>query len=117
MEQEQFELGDIRSLDETIRQLLHDGFIPSFCTSCYRLNRTGRHFMEYAIPRFIQRFCTPNALMTLAEYIEDYASPKPAPRAQAVLTRELDRFADAPARGRLEARLERIRGGERDIYL
>ena len=54
-----------RSLDETIRQLLHDGFIPSFCTSCYRLNRTGEHFMEFAIPGFIQRLCTPNALTTL----------------------------------------------------
>lgn len=117
MEREQFELGDIRSLDETIRQLLHDGFIPSFCTSCYRLNRTGEHFMEYAIPGFIQRFCTPNALMTLVEYLEDYASPETRAAGEALLARELDRIADAPARGRLEARLARIRGGERDIYL
>lgn len=117
MEREQFELGDIRSLDETIRQLLHDGFIPSFCTSCYRLNRTGEHFMEYAIPGFIQRFCTPNALMTLFEYLEDYASPETRAAGEALLTRELDRISDVPARGRLEARLARIRGGERDIYL
>jgi len=73
--------------------------------------------MEYAIPGFIQRFCTPNALMTLVEYLEDYASPETRAAGEALLARELDRIADAPARGRLEARLARIRGGERDIYL
>ena len=50
MEREQFELGDIRSLDEVMRELLADGYIPSFCTACYRLGRTGEHFMEFAIP-------------------------------------------------------------------
>ena len=64
-EREQFELGDVRSLDEVIRQLLQDGYIPSFCTACYRLGRTGEQFMEFAIPGFIQRLCTPNALTTL----------------------------------------------------
>ena len=66
MEREQFELGDIRSLDETMRELLVDGYIPSFCTSCYRLGRTGEQFMEFAIPGFIQNLCTPNALSNLA---------------------------------------------------
>ena len=50
MEREQFELGDIRSLDAVMRELLVDGYIPSFCTACYRLGRTGEHFMEFAIP-------------------------------------------------------------------
>ena len=77
MEREQFELGDIRSLDEVMRELLADGYIPSFCTACYRLGRTGEHFMEFAIPGFIQNFCTPNALSTLMEYLVDYASPRP----------------------------------------
>jgi hypothetical protein len=73
---EQFELGDIRSLDEVIRELVVDGYMPSFCTACYRLGRTGEDFMEYAIPGFIQRLCTPNALSTLMEYLVDYASPE-----------------------------------------
>ncbi|MFC1628537.1 [FeFe] hydrogenase H-cluster radical SAM maturase HydG [Gemmatimonadota bacterium] len=75
---EQFQLGDMRSLDEVIRQLLEDGQIPSFCTACYRLGRTGEAFMEYAIPGFIQRFCTPNAILTLVEYLTDYASEETA---------------------------------------
>ena len=74
-EREQFELGDVRSLDEVVGQLLTDGYIPSFCTACYRLGRTGEQFMEFAIPGFIERLCTPNALTTLQEYLVDYASP------------------------------------------
>ena len=77
LEKEQFQIADNRSLDEAIRWLLEQKFIPSFCTSCYRVGRTGEHFMEYAIPGFIGKFCTPNALMTLAEYLKDYALPKP----------------------------------------
>jgi 2-iminoacetate synthase len=65
MEREQFTLGDIRSLDEVMCELLEDGYVPSFCTACYRLGRTGEHFMEFAIPGFIKRYCTPNALTTL----------------------------------------------------
>jgi 2-iminoacetate synthase len=74
-EREQFELGDVRSLDEVVAQLLADGYIPSFCTACYRLGRTGEQFMEFAVPGFIERLCTPNALTTLQEYLVDYASP------------------------------------------
>ncbi|HOX28525.1 MAG TPA: [FeFe] hydrogenase H-cluster radical SAM maturase HydG, partial [bacterium] len=67
LDREQFSLGDIRSLDETMHELIEDGYIPSFCTACYRLGRTGENFMEYAIPGFIEQFCTPNALSTLTE--------------------------------------------------
>ena len=69
MEREQFQLGDIRPLDAVMSELLIDGYIPSFCTACYRLGRTGEHFMEFAIPGFIQNLCTPNALTTLMEYL------------------------------------------------
>ena len=106
MEREQFELGDIRPLDEVVRELLVDGYIPSFCTACYRLGRTGEHFMEFAIPGFIQNLCTPNALSTLMEYLVDYASPE---------TRTAGEAADPPrgrqaARGRAQAALlERLR--------
>ncbi|MDZ4182553.1 MAG: [FeFe] hydrogenase H-cluster radical SAM maturase HydG, partial [Candidatus Cloacimonadaceae bacterium] len=72
----QFVLGDTRSLDEVIFELAKGGFIPSFCTSCYRAGRTGEHFMEFAIPGFVKRFCTPNALLTFAEYLFDFSSEK-----------------------------------------
>ena len=78
MEREQFSLGDLRSLDTVIRELTEQGHVPSFCTACYRLGRTGEHFMEFAIPGFIKRFCTPNALTTFMEYLVDYASPATA---------------------------------------
>ncbi len=63
MEREQFVLGDIRSLDEVIRELLEDGYLPSFCTACYRLGRTGEHFMEFSIPGFIKEYCTPTVCL------------------------------------------------------
>jgi len=78
MEREQFTLGDMRSLDKVIGELTEQGHVPSFCTACYRLGRTGEHFMEFAIPGFIKRFCTPNALTTFMEYLVDYASPETA---------------------------------------
>ena len=73
---QQFTLGDTRSLDETIRDILKQGFLPSFCTSCYRKGRTGHTFMEYAKPGDIHKFCQPNAVFTLLEYLLDYASPE-----------------------------------------
>jgi 2-iminoacetate synthase len=70
---EQFQINDNRSLNEIMDELIKSGYIPSFCTACYRLGRTGEHFMEFSVPGFIKRFCSPNALLTLAEYLEDYA--------------------------------------------
>jgi 2-iminoacetate synthase len=117
MEREQFELGDIRALDEVMRELMTDGYIPSFCTACYRLGRTGEHFMEYAIPGFIQNLCTPNALSTLLEYLVDYASPETRAAGEQVIRREVDKLPDGPRKRQLLDRLERIRGsGERDLY-
>ncbi len=55
---------------------LEKDYLPSFCTSCYRMGRTGEHFMEFSVPGFIKRFCSPNAILTLAEYICDYAQEK-----------------------------------------
>jgi 2-iminoacetate synthase len=109
IEREQFELGDVRSLDEVMRELLLDGYIPSFCTACYRLGRTGEHFMEFAIPGFIQRFCTPNAVTTLMEYLADYASPETREAGLRVIARELGRLPDDAMRRRLQARIEEIR--------
>lgn len=117
MEREQFELGDIRSLDEVTGDLLTDGYLPSFCTACYRLGRTGEHFMEFAIPGFIKRFCTPNALSTALEYLVDYASPETRAAGERLITEELTKMEDGPLKKDLLERLERIRTtGARDLY-
>ena len=117
MEREQFSLGDIRSLDEVMCQLLDDGYIPSFCTACYRLGRTGEHFMEFAVPGFIKRFCTPNALTTLMEYLVDYASPNTLAAGERLVRAEIAKLKDNGARKALVERLEQIRTTqERDLY-
>jgi len=117
MEREQFELGDIRPLDEVMRELVADGYIPSFCTACYRLGRTGEHFMEFAIPGFIQNMCTPNALSTLMEYVVDYASLETYQACQRLIEQELDKMPEGNRKQELTDRLRRIRETtERDLY-
>ncbi|MGO8748611.1 MAG: [FeFe] hydrogenase H-cluster radical SAM maturase HydG [Thermoguttaceae bacterium] len=109
MEREQFQLGDIRSLDQVMGELAADGYIPSFCTACYRLGRTGEHFMEFAIPGFIQNLCTPNALTTLMEYMVDYASPKTYETCTKMVRQELDKMPEGARKADLVDRLQRIR--------
>ena len=117
MELEQFQLGDIRPLDDVVRELLVDGYIPSFCTACYRLGRTGEQFMEYAIPGFIQNFCTPNALSTLMEYLVDYASPETRKAGDAAVHREVEKLPDGERKRLLLDRLRRIaETEERDLF-
>jgi 2-iminoacetate synthase len=117
MEREQFSLGDIRSLDEVMRELMVDGYLPSFCTACYRLGRTGEHFMEFAIPGFIKRFCTPNGLTTLMEYLVDYASEETRAAGEALIADELAKLADDRQREEVERRLDMIRRtAARDLY-
>jgi len=117
MEREQFSLGDIRPLDDMVHELLQGGYIPSWCTSCYRLGRTGEHFMEFAIPGFIQRFCTPNAITTLQEYLTDYASPDTRATGEQRIAEELDKFDDQTRREQVEDRIRRIREtDERDLF-
>jgi 2-iminoacetate synthase len=117
MELEQFELGDIRPLDVVVRELLVDGYIPSFCTACYRLGRTGEHFMEFAIPGFIQNFCTPNALSTLMEYLIDYASPATRTAGEAAIRGEVEKLPEGDRKQQLLDRLRRIVDkNERDLY-
>jgi len=117
MEREQFSLGDIRPLDAVMRELVLDGYIPSFCTACYRLGRTGEHFMEFAIPGFIKRFCTPNALSTLMEYLTDYASPETRAAGEKLVAEELAKLEEGKLKTELIERLERIRKtDDRDLY-
>jgi 2-iminoacetate synthase len=116
-EREQFELGDVRALDEVIRQLMTDDYIPSFCTACYRVGRTGEQFMEYAVPGFIQRFCTPNALNTLQEYLVDYASPETRAVGERLIQGELARMPDDKRKRELIRRLRRtVSSDDRDLF-
>jgi 2-iminoacetate synthase len=108
----QFELGDDRSLGEIMGELIRDGYLPSFCTACYRLGRTGEHFMEFAVPGFIKRYCTPNALCTMAEYLEDYADVETRAEGWRLVRQELAQLADGPQRRELERRLLRVRSGQ-----
>jgi len=116
LDHEQFEINDDRTLNEVIEELVGHDYIPSFCTACYRLGRTGEHFMEFSVPGFIKRYCQPNAMLTLAEYLEDYAPPATKERGYNLIQKNLDGFGDKELRKSVEKRLERIKSGERDIY-
>lgn len=113
---QQFKLGDTRSLDEVMQELVKDGYTPSFCTACYRLGRTGEHFMELAIPGFIHNYCTPNAILTLKEYLEDYASDKTKKAGSASINEALKNMDSESLRNEVIARLKHIETGERDLY-
>ncbi len=112
----QFVLNDGRSLDQVIRELCEADFVPSFCTGCYRLGRTGEHFMEFAIPGFVKRFCTPNAVLTFLEYMEDYSSPGTKKVGMKQVERELDRMPEGDPKAQLVERIEQIKQGARDLY-
>ena len=115
---EQFEIEDSRSLEEIIDELTDMGFIPSFCTSCYRKGRTGEHFMEFSVPGFIKKFCTPNAILTYAEYLCDYASPELQKKGWAKIDEELKALeVDGYNTQNLISRIERVKQGERDLHL
>lgn len=105
---EQFNLGDTRSLDTIIHELVDEGYVPSFCTSCYRRSRTGKIFMEYAIPGFIQKFCTPNALLTLEEYLLDYASGDTKHAGEALIKKELEKLTDNDMRNLVTEKLKEM---------
>lgn len=113
----QFVLNDSRSLDSVIGELCEHGFLPSFCTGCYRLGRTGEHFMEFAIPGFVKKFCTPNALLTLTEYLLDYASPEVKTKGLARIKQELSEIPDSnPIKKQLMQKITQVEQGERDLF-
>jgi 2-iminoacetate synthase len=115
LNREQFRINDNRSLAEVIDELLTNDYVPSFCTSCYRMGRTGEHFMEFSVPGFIKRFCTPNALLTLSEYICDYATETVAEKGWKVIEKNLLKLEPGVAQNTRE-KIERIKKGERDLY-
>ena len=95
--------------------LIDLGYIPSFCTACYRKGRTGERFMEICKNEQIHNFCHPNALMTLKEYIEDYASPETRKAGEELIQKELKLFNDKKLEEDLEDKLSKIHDGERDF--
>ena len=115
LNREQFRINDPRSLSEVIDELLVNDYLPSFCTSCYRMGRTGEHFMEFSVPGFIKRFCTPNAILTLSEYICDYASDEVAGKGWKVIEKNLQKLEPAVME-KTKEKIERIKSGERDLY-
>jgi 2-iminoacetate synthase len=115
LDKEQFRIGDTRSLDEVVDGLLDMGAIPSFCTACYRKGRTGEHFMEFAIPGFIKRFCTPNALLTFKEYLVDSASPQVKAKGNRLLAEELAKLPEDETKRQLTSRLAAMETGRRDL--
>ncbi|MEG0996813.1 MAG: [FeFe] hydrogenase H-cluster radical SAM maturase HydG, partial [Clostridia bacterium] len=112
---EQFDVSDKRTLDEVVRWLMGMGYIPSFCTACYREGRTGDRFMSLCKSGQIQNCCHPNALMTLKEYLMDYASPETKQIGEALITRELGSIKSDKVRAVCEEHLSAIAGGTRDF--
>jgi 2-iminoacetate synthase len=112
----QFQLGDHRPLDEVIRDITYLGYIPSFCTACYRLGRTGQDFMDLAKPGKIKDHCDVNALSTFREYLMDYASPATQGAGERRITKAL---AELTPERRAVARvlLDRVKKGERDAFV
>jgi 2-iminoacetate synthase len=113
---EQFQINDNRSLNEIMDELIKTGYIPSFCTACYRLGRTGEHFMEFSVPGFIKRFCSPNAMLTLAEYLEDYAPADTKEHGYKLIDQKIKELAANQDVDKLNEKVHQIKEGKRDLY-
>ncbi|MBR4434482.1 MAG: [Clostridia bacterium] len=112
---EQFDVSDNRTLDEVVRWLMELGYIPSFCTACYREGRTGDRFMSLCKSGQIQNCCQPNALMTLKEYLMDYASPETRRIGEKLIEKEMALVASDKVRAIAAERLVKIENGDRDF--
>lgn len=113
---EQFDVSDNRTLDEVVNWLMTAGYIPSFCTACYRQGRTGDRFMSLCKSGQIQNCCHPNALMTLKEYLMDYASPDTRKVGEALIEKEIDNIGKLELRPKVRDELKKIESGTRDLY-
>ena len=111
----QFDVSDSRTLDEVVCWLMEQEYIPSFCTACYREGRTGDRFMTFCKSGQILNYCHPNALMTLQEYLEDYASPHTKEVGEALIQKEMQRIPNAARREKAIAYLKEIAAGKRDF--
>ncbi|MEE1195499.1 MAG: [FeFe] hydrogenase H-cluster radical SAM maturase HydG [Lachnospiraceae bacterium] len=111
----QFDVSDTRSLDEVVKWLMELGYIPSFCTACYREGRTGDRFMKLVKSGKIADCCQPNALMTLKEYLMDYASPETREIGEKLIEKELENVKSDKVREICRRNLEEIENGKRDF--
>ena len=111
----QFSISDERSLSEVIEDMITRGFIPSFCTSCYRTGRTGENFMDLAKPGDIKNFCHPNALLTFEEYLLDY-NPELARKTKTLISSEIRKILDPKVRQMTSNKIKSISRGKRDLY-
>ncbi|MGL6119702.1 MAG: [FeFe] hydrogenase H-cluster radical SAM maturase HydG [Fusobacteriaceae bacterium] len=113
----QFELADHRTPLEVLKELLDEDYIPSYCTACYRMGRTGDRFMELAKSGNIQNVCSPNALLTLMEYAMDYGDKELTEKVKTVIARELENISREDIKQLTKEKLEQIKNGMRDLYL
>ena len=112
----QFQVEDHRSPDEVLRSVCQSGYIPSFCTACYRKGRTGDRFMSLAKSGQIQNVCQPNAILTFKEFLEDYASEETKKISKKTIKEHLEAIPNLQVRKLTEERLKLIENGERDLY-
>lgn len=114
-EMQQFQLGDHRTLDEVVKDCCDLGYLPSFCTACYRSQRTGDRFMELAKTGNIGKICVPNALATFKEYAIDYASNETRIAAEAMIENQIDKES-GESQNRIRKMVGKVADGERDIF-
>ncbi|MBP3253477.1 MAG: [FeFe] hydrogenase H-cluster radical SAM maturase HydG [Bacteroidales bacterium] len=112
----QFELGDHREMEEVINSFIDEGYVPSFCTGCYRKGRVGGDFMDLAKPGLIKQYCLPNALFTFKEYLEDFAGEDTKRKGTALIKRMLEEYDQRQLIPKIEKNLVEIENGQRDIY-
>ncbi|SDC43956.1 MULTISPECIES: [FeFe] hydrogenase H-cluster radical SAM maturase HydG [unclassified Candidatus Frackibacter] len=113
----QFRTADHRTPDKVIKGICDSDYLPSFCTACYRTERTGERFMDLAKVGEIHKFCQPNALITFQEYLEDYASRETKRSGERLISEQLRKIEDSKLRKRTKKRIEEVKEGVRDIYL
>lgn len=112
----QFQVGDHRSLDKIMRDLCEKGYLPSFCTACYRAGRTGQDFMALAKPGEIHHYCLPNGLLTFKEYLLDYGSEETRKAGERIIAQHLAKVEPEGLRKQTQERLQRLEKGERDLF-
>ncbi|OFX62388.1 MAG: [FeFe] hydrogenase H-cluster radical SAM maturase HydG [Bacteroidetes bacterium GWA2_30_7] len=116
LKREQFCINDNRSLNDIINELVEDNFLPSFCTACYRLGRTGEHFMEFSVPGFIKEKCSPNAILTFAEYLEDYAKGDSYINGWKTIEKNILAIENSELKENVINKVAKIKNKQRDLY-
>lgn len=112
----QFSLGDHRTLEEVVDSMIDSGYVPSFCTGCYRKGRVGQDFMDLAKPGLIKEYCFPNALFTFKEYLHDFATEDTKEKGDKLIKELVQTMGKEKAKERIEKELNKISEGEKDVY-